>query len=249
MNLQKRVHILGVPIDPVTSLQAVDTLRSMLLSQKQHHVMTPNSEMLVEAHRNPDFRSLLQRTALNLPDSAGLLFAASKTKQYLPERVTGVDTVTRLCSTLREGERVFLLGGGPGVAQKAAKHLHECNPHLMVVGTYGGSPSREEADHIVSMINRVQPKLLLVAYGAPKQDLWIDEHLRHMPSVRVAMGIGGTLDFLAGTQKRAPVLLQALHLEWLWRLCVQPRRIGRIWRAVVIFPLLVAKEDVKNVKK
>jgi len=230
---RKRVSLLGVPLDPVTQQEAVDLLLEFLRSNEQHHVMTPNSEMLVEARHNPEFKSVLNETSLNLPDSIGVKWFAR-----LPARVTGVDTVTALCRALDEETPVFLLGAAEGVAQRAGEVLKNLNVGLRICGTYAGSPKEEDAEAIIKRINDCQPHLLLVAYGAPQQDLWIHKYLKELPSVRVAMGIGGTFDFLAGTRKRAPRWMQRIGVEWLYRLIKEPKRIGRIWRAVAVFPLL-----------
>lgn len=240
-----RVRLLGVPIDALTADEAVARLKDMLAGTAQRHVMTPNAEMLVAASKDADFRRLLNETPLNLPDSAGLLWAARHTDQHLPERVTGVDTVQRLCAALSSDESVFLLGGVPGVAEKAGLVLRSRNPNLRIAGAFSGSPRAEDAADIVRRINDAKPRLLLVAYGAPAQDRWIATHLSDMPSVRIAMGVGGTLDFLAGVQKRAPALFQRLHLEWLWRLVREPKRWKRILNAVVVFPLLVIKHGTE----
>lgn len=239
MEKMDRVVLLGVPIDPVDRTGAVDRLRAMLAGSRQCHVMTPNNEMLVEASRNEPFRALLNRTALNLPDSTGLLWAARWTGRRLPERVTGVDTVIDLCAMLDAETPVFLLGAGEGVAERAASALQARNPKLIVAGTHAGSPKPEDAADIVRRVNGSAAKLLLVAYGSPAQDLWIDAHLRDMPFVRVAMGIGGTFDFLAGTRTRAPSWMRAVGLEWLYRFIQEPSRWRRMWNAVVVFPLLV----------
>jgi len=197
--------------------------------------------MLVESIHNAQFRRVLESAAFNLPDSAGLLYAARWTHQQLPARTAGVDAVTALCGKLTQQHPVFLLGGAPGVAARAAHALQKMNPALRIVGTYAGSPSREEASDIVQRINGSGAHLLLVAYGAPLQDLWISEHMQDFTTVRLAMGVGGTFDFLAGTVRRAPKFLRALGLEWLWRLFLQPRRIRRIWNAVAVFPFLVLR--------
>lgn len=236
-----RIVILGVPIDSVSRVEAVEKIRAMLGGPAQCHVMTPNNEMLVEASGNPDFRALLNRTALNIPDSTGLLWAARWTNQKLPERVTGVDTVQALCASLDETSPVFLLGGAEGIAWRASAVLRAANPNLKIVGTHAGSPKDEDAKGIIDRINVSGAKLLLVAYGSPVQDLWIDAHLKQMPSVRVAMGIGGTFDFLAGVQKRAPAWMRDAGLEWLYRFVKQPSRWKRMWNAVVVFPWMVIK--------
>jgi len=234
-----RVIILGVPFDSLSRSEAVARLRAMLVGQGQFHVATPNNEMLVEASRNEPFRSLLNRTALNLADSTGVLWASRWLERPLPERVTGVDTVVALCATLDEHVPVFLLGGKEGIAERAADALRARNPRLRVVGMHAGSPKDEDAAAIVARINTSGAALLLVAYGAPAQELWIDAQLKHMPSVKVATGIGGTFDFLAGAKKRAPSWMRAIGLEWLYRFAQEPSRYKRMWRAVVVFPWLV----------
>lgn len=203
--------------------------------------MTPNNEMLVEAFSDDDFFHVLKNADFAIPDSTGLLLAARLTGQRLPERVTGVDTFTELCDRLDDLIPVFLLGGAPGVAASAAFALTKRNPALMIAGAYGGSPADDHADLIVDMINASGAKLLLVAYGSPAQDMWIDRHLKRMPGVRVAAGVGGTLDFVAGNVKRAPALLRSFHLEWLWRLMRQPSRFPRIVNATIVFPWLVLR--------
>jgi N-acetylglucosaminyldiphosphoundecaprenol N-acetyl-beta-D-mannosaminyltransferase len=235
----ERVLILGVPVDPVTMPEALARLRAMAVGAAQCHVMTPNNEMLVEARRNEPFRSLLNRTVLNLPDSTGLLWAAKWTGQSLPSRVTGVDTVRELCASLDESVGVFFLGAAPGVAEAAAAALKVINSRLKVAGTYAGSPRPDDAKAIVDRVNASDASLLLVAYGSPAQDRWIDEHLKEMPAVKVAMGIGGTFDFLAGTKKRAPAWMRGAGLEWLYRFAQEPSRWKRMWNAVVVFPWLV----------
>ncbi|OGJ57180.1 hypothetical protein A3H22_03510 [Candidatus Peribacteria bacterium RIFCSPLOWO2_12_FULL_55_15] len=239
--MDDRVTLLGIPVDSVTQEEAVRMLHRFLDDGRAMHVMTPNSEMFTEAARNPVFRAVLQRSALNLPDSVGLIRMARWTGQKIAERVTGVDTVERLCAELTEEHPVFLLGGVEGVGGRASEILCARNPRLRVVGTCAGSPREEDVEEILRRINDAKPHLLLVAFGAPHQDIWIDRHLPAMPSVRVAIGIGGTLDFLAGVQKRAPVLVQKLGFEWLWRFIHEPQRFRRIWNAVVVFPWLVLR--------
>lgn len=242
----ERVHILGVPIDPVIMGEAIDRVQTMLQGTAQHHVMTPNSEMLVEAERNPAFAKVLQEGALNLPDSTGLLWAARRQGRRIPERVSGVDFVELLCGALKGDVPVFFLGGRNGAAKKAAEKLAMRNEpacpagrQLAIAGFFEGSSRDADALEIIHHVNASGAKLLLVAYGAPQQDLWIAQHLSKMPSVRVAMGVGGTFDFLSGNVRRAPQWMRVIGIEWLWRVILQPWRMKRIWTAVVLFPLLV----------
>jgi|CXWL01.1.fsa_nt_gi N-acetylglucosaminyldiphosphoundecaprenol N-acetyl-beta-D-mannosaminyltransferase len=238
-----RITLLGIPIDALTRMKAVERLHTMLASGKAHHVMTPNSEMLVASQKDSHFRQVLERSDLNLPDSQGIVWMASYTGQVVPERVTGVDTVMAFCATLTEADSVFFLGAAPGVASIAAVALANRNPHLKIAGTFSGSPSDGDAAGIIEQINAVQPHILFVAYGAPAQDIWIANHLKDLPSVRIAMGVGGTFDFLAGVKKRAPFIMQRLGCEWLWRLVQEPRRFPRIFNAVLVFPWLVIRSQ------
>lgn len=237
----ERIFLLGIPIDAVTFREGLQCIQDMLRGRTQCHVMTPNSEMLVEAAGNSDFRNVLRHAALNLPDSIGLVWMARLTGQKIPERVAGVDIVERLCSELGPDVPLFLLGGESGVGSRAVEYLKRKNRCLNVVGIYAGSPDDRDAENIIRRVNAVQPHVLFVAYGAPKQDLWIAKYLHHMPSIRVAMGVGGTLDYFAGVQKRAPMVFRRVGLEWLWRLVREPKRIKRIWNAVIVFPWLVMK--------
>lgn len=239
--MKNRVSILGVPVDCVTLTEARDRVLAMSVSGA-HHVMTPNPEMLTEANRNPAFKTLLQSSDLNIPDGAGLLWAARRAGETLPERVTGVDLLSAVTSVVG-CPSVFLLGAAEGVAEAAADHLRKKNPSLHIAGTYSGSPHENEEQLIVAKINASKAAILFVAYGAPKQDMWIRKNLPKMPSVHVAMGIGGAFDFLAGKRTRAPQVLRYFGLEWLWRLVQEPSRIGRIFTAVVVFPYLVLTQS------
>ncbi len=232
--MQPRVSILGVPVDAVTRSEAVSRIGDMLRSNTQHHVATPNPEMLVEASKNKQLFAVLQQTALNVPDGTGLLWAARRAGTPLPQRVTGVDVMTDLCRA--NNGPVFLLGAIPGIAEHAADALRKSNPTLVIVGTFAGSPRPEHEQEIISMVNASGATLLFVAYGAPKQELWIARNLARMPSVRVAMGVGGAFDFLSGVRKRAPSWMQQWGLEWAWRLLQEPHRLGRILVATVVFP-------------
>lgn len=241
----ERIHLLGIPIDAVTRDEALGRLLEMLRRSQTCHVMTPNNEMLVEASRNPVFKGVLQRSALNFPDSTGLILMARLRGKSLPARVTGVDAMQRLCAELGPEHPVFLLGAAPGVAERAAEILHAGNPRLRIAGTCSGSPKEEDAPDILRQINAAAPHLLFVAFGAPSQDLWINRYLEDLPTVRVAMGVGGAFDFIAGVQKRAPRWMRAAGLEWLWRLLRAPSRLPRIVNAVLVFPFLCLRESLR----
>jgi N-acetylglucosaminyldiphosphoundecaprenol N-acetyl-beta-D-mannosaminyltransferase len=143
----------------------------------------------------------------------------------------------------RRGWRLFLLGAAEGVAARAAEVLQARDPALIVAGTFSGNPSPEMEAELIARITAAQPDVLYVAYGAPAQDKWI-AHNRERLRVPVSLGVGGSLDFLAGVAQRAPAWVQRLGLEWLHRLIYQPWRAGRIFTATVLFPLAVIRSSV-----
>lgn len=241
-----RVTILGVSIDAITRADALSTLLAYAKGESARHVVTPNPEMLVAATRDEAFRSVLNKASLALPDGAGLLLAAAWNGDLIPERVSGVDVLADLCA-LADVPPIFLLGAASGVAERAAEALKKKNPALVIAGTYAGSPSERDEQVIIAKINASGAKILFVAYGAPAQDMWISRVLLKLTSVRLAMGVGGAFDFLAGVRIRAPLLMRALGLEWFWRFLQEPSRYRRIARAVIVFPwLVVTREDVRN---
>lgn len=164
-------------------------------------------------------------------------------RKIFPERVTGVDLMESICalSVKRGKPEIFLLGAEAGVAQKVQKILEAKYPGIKIVGVFPGSPSEDDFLAIQAFVAETRPKILFVAYGAPKQEIWIAEHLSKIPSVKIAMGVGGAFDFIAGMQKRSPKWMQKLGLEWLYRLIQEPSRSKRIWNAVIRFPLAVIK--------
>ncbi len=182
------------------------------------------------AQHDPNFAHILKRADLCVPDGAGLLWAARLLKSRLKQRVTGSDGVPRIAQeAAKKGWKLFFLGAAEGIAEEAADILRQEYTGLQVVGTYSGSPSGEEEAEIVQRVNESGADILLVAYGAPQQDKWI---ARNMPrlNVKMAMGVGGTFDFIVGKVPRAPLWMQNYHLEWLYRLYKEPWRVWRMMR-------------------
>lgn len=232
-------RILGVRVDPVTMARALDRAMAYLDEPRLHQVVTVNPEFVVLAQRDAAFRRTLNAADLALPDGIGLLLAARLLGRPLPARVAGVDFVRQLGARLAErGERPFLLGAAPGVAAKAAAILERDLPGLRVAGTYAGSPRPEDAPAILERIAASGARVLLVAYGAPRQDLWIRTHRDALGGmgIRLASGVGGSFDFIAGVLPRAPRGWQRLGLEWLYRWRLEPWR----WRRMIRLPLFLA---------
>ena len=233
------VDILGVKISKVNYKSATKVVEGFLTDGKKHYIVTPNPEFIVLAQTDQEFRRILNQADLAIPDGVGLRMETT---------VTGTDFMIRLCRLAAEkGYSVFLLGGQDGVAEEAAKRLKERFANLNVIGTYEGDPSRNFQFSIFNF-QFSSIDLLFVAYGAPKQEKWIARNLPKIP-VRVAMGVGGAFDFIAGKKKRAPKILRRLGLEWFWRLVQEPQRLPRIFNATVKFPLLILRQKILGLVK
>lgn len=240
------ITILGVRVDDVTLNEALDQIEAFIAAQMPHQVVTVNPEFVMAAQRNAPFAAVLRNAALAVPDGVGLNLVAHWQKQPLRGRVPGVDLCERLAVlSAQKGYRIFLLGAAPGVAEQTARMLQQRFPGIQIVGCYAGSPRPEDEAAIHHHIRAAQPDILLVAYGAPAQELWI---ARNQPvlGVPVAIGVGGTFDELAGVVQRTPQWVQRIGLKWLHRLIQQPWRIKRIYTAVVCFPLAVWREQITS---
>ena len=233
MNDPEAIDILGIPVHAVTMEQTLALIERFMDGPRLHQIATVNPEFVMTAQSDAAFRRVLRTADLCLPDGVGLLYAARRLGRSLPERVPGSELVYHLAELAAEkGWPLFLLGAAPGVAEEAAGLLCGRYPGLIVAGTYAGSAAVEENDDIVRRINDSGARLLFVAFGAPKQDKWIDRNRETLTHVRVAIGVGGSLDFVTGRSVRAPRWAQDMGLEWLHRLYKEPWR----WRRMLALP-------------
>ena len=231
------VLILGVRVDNVTTGETLTLMEQMVAEGGGHQIVTVNPEFVMRARRDPAFHATLHEAHLALPDGSGLLWASRLLGKPLRERVAGSDMLPLLARLSAErGYRLFFLGAAPGVADRAARVLQRENPGLRIVGVYSGSPDPAEEDGLVARVVAASPDFLFVAYGAPKQDLWIRRNLDRL-GVPVCMGVGGTFDFVAGVTPRAPLWMRERGLEWLHRLVRQPRR----WRRMLALPVFAVR--------
>ena len=224
----ERVNILGVDVDAVTMAEAVDVVRRAMDTRAGVMVATANAEMLMRATHDDELRRILNASALVVPDGAGTVWAARHLGHAMPERVAGYDLAQELlrCAPA-EGRRVYFFGSAPGVAEKAKAKAEQLYPGIEIVGVRNGFFSPADNAAIIAEIRAARPDLLLVALGVPKQEKWIAAHLAEL-DVPVAIGVGGTLDVMAGVMKRAPHWMQKAKLEWLFRGLMQPKRAGRL---------------------
>lgn len=244
--------ILGVRMDVLEKKEITERLRLFLLSEKPHAVYTPNPEMLVQAHGNSHMKRILNASDLNICDGFGITLASAWSKKIptIP-RYPGSDCMIDLCRMAEKlGKSVYLLGtGNDATLVKAKEQLQKKFPTLRIAGFHPGirissfrngicAVNKDENERMIGEIISASPDILFVAFGHGKQEWWIDAYIQQLPSVRVAMGIGGSIDAIAQEIRRGPRLLRSLGLEWAWRLLLQPWRIKRILTAVIVFPYL-----------
>jgi len=223
----RSLSILGVRVDDVTYEEALAHVERCIGDGGVHQIATVNVEFIMEARRNRAFKHILAEAGLCVPDGVGVLWASRQQGKPLRQRVAGVDLVERIAARAAEqGWRIYFLGAAQGVAERAATTLAQRYPGLKIAGCYAGSPRREEEDDIVGWVRAAEPDVLFVAYGAPRQDLWISRNQARI-GVPVAIGVGGAFDFIAGVTQRAPKWMQRSGLEWLHRLLRQPWRLRR----------------------
>jgi len=228
--------ILGVKIDNISFSDALAKIQAFLMVDELHQIATVNPEFIMTAQNDPVFLEILNQTDLNVPDGIGLQFASWFLGKKINERITGVDLTWEVCKIAAEkGYSVYFLGAAEGVAQKAAHRVKLLNPDLKIAGTYSGNPDEEG---IVDRINETKPDILLVAFGAPKQEKFIYNN-RYTLKTKLAIGVGGTFDYIAGEVAYAPIWVRKIGFEWFYRLFTQPKRAKRIFTAVIIFPLFV----------
>lgn len=233
MKIPAPYPILGLPVHPITMAETVVLVAQFMAEPGLHQLATVNPEFIMAAGRDPAFKQVLQEADLCLADGVGLLAAGRWYGRPFPERVPGSELIYHLADQCaQKGWPLFLLGAAPGVAEQAATIFQQRYPGLIIAGTYAGSPHPDENQAIIQRIQASQAQMLFVAYGAPQQDKWIARNRHHLPTVRVAMGVGGGLDFVTGRAIRAPRWLQNLGLEWLHRLYHEPWR----WRRMLALP-------------
>ncbi len=223
-----KTQILGVRYDNVTPQEAVALARELLAQKRPVYCVTPNAEMAYEALHDEDFRELLNGAALTLPDGAGVVLAGKIVKTPLRQKVAGVDFAQNLLEVLeQEGYRLYLLGGKPGIGELAAQKMLEKHPKLEICGIADGY-FQDEADAMAA-VSAAKADVLFVCLGSPKQELFMRAHCGE-GGVTLMVGLGGTLDSIAGTVRRAPKWMICLQLEWLYRLIKEPRRFKRMLR-------------------
>lgn len=226
--MPEKVDIHGVMIDNVTMSEALDRVLSMLKGQTPQKIFTPNSEIIMQATREPELKHILNSAELVVPDGAGVILASRIMKNELKEKVSGIDLVKKiLLNTEKRSTSFFIFGGKPGVAEKASVKILSDYPKAKILGYRNGYFDENEVPGIIKQINESKAEILLVGLGAPKQEKWIHQYAGEL-NCKVLMGIGGSIDVFAGTVKLAPEFMRKAGLEWLYRLIREPKRAKRM---------------------
>lgn len=250
------VTILGIRLSSTSRKGLLKAIEHKLQKKEQFSLLTPNPEIVLLAQKNMRLRSFLNQADFSLPDGAGLVWASKFLVGERLERIPGRSFFLDLLTLANERHlKVFLLGASPEVNRMAVNKIQKLYPNIKVAGS-AGPMLADDAKPVVlrdrklyfdtlDNINAFKPELLFVAFGAPKQELFLADNLTGL-RVGGAMVIGGTLDYFVGKLPLPPGWMAGLGLEWLWRLLQRPQRIGRIFKATVIFPVVVLREKVKR---
>jgi N-acetylglucosaminyldiphosphoundecaprenol N-acetyl-beta-D-mannosaminyltransferase len=222
-------------IDSVTSDEALAAVESLVSAGRGGAVFTPNVDHVMIASEDPGLRAAYARVDLSIPDGMPIVWASRLLGTPIPERVAGSDFVPRVLErAARHGWRVYFLGGAPGAAERAREKLRQSLPDLNVVGLdaprFDPAAPWDRQAGVVVRVREAKPDIVLVGFGAPKQERWIDRARDELPPM-VFFGVGATIDFLAGDLPRAPRWMARSGLEWLYRLSREPKR---LWRRYLV---------------
>lgn len=245
----EKKNILGVGITNATKKEILEyVIKSLENFKKKLFLVTPNPEFLVLANKNLEFKNILNRAELASADGVGVLLASKILGKQLKERFAGVDLVESLCKEIvRKPITVGFLGGRSGVAEKTVECLQKKYPGLKVVfaSEEWSNDNSGRLSHVAEAPSINNIDILFVAFGAPKQEFWINDNLGKIP-VKIAIGVGGAFDYISGRVKRAPVWVQKIGLEWLYRLISEPWRIKR-QLSLLKFIWLVFREKLSKI--
>lgn len=239
-NPPTRVNVLGVGISAVNLSQSVEIIADWISCRESHYICVTPAHGVMECYHQPELRRIFNSSGLTTPDGMSIVWLL-KLKGYKNiDRVYGPDLMLALCekSISGGGYRHFFYGGLPGVAEKLSVKLTDKYPGLKIVGTYCPpfrSLSPEENHEVIDHINSVKPDIVWVGISTPQKEHWMAEHINSI-NAPVLIGAGAAFDFLSGTKRQAPRLIQRMGMEWLFRLASEPKR---LWRRYAEYPLFI----------
>lgn len=217
----------------VTTL-GYEELKSQLLQDinddKKSFIVAINPEKIMHGTKDPELRELLNSATYQIPDGSGIVLLSKRQGGNIKERVTGCDLFQQLCElAAKENKKIFLYGAKPGVAERTKEILKDRYEGLQVAGVLDGYVKDQQV--IIDTINQANPDFLFIALGSPSQEKWIKENMEQL-NVHIFQGVGGSFDVVSGNLNRAPVWMQKVGLEWLYRVILEPKRIGRIFKLI-----------------
>lgn len=240
----KEIYILGAKINDLSLDEAISAITKQLQTEEQGYIVTPNPEICLLAYKDKNLRRLIQKSFISIPDGFGLKIGAIFWHKILKNTTTGADLTERLINIAEQNNySILFFEGRPLIGDRVLSLLSKKNPNLKIKFLDPGNVDKHgncENTDLIKQINEFQPTIILVNLGAPKQEYFISKNLPNL-NTKLMIGVGGSLDFLAGTAKRAPLFMRRLGLEWLWRLITEPWRWSRIFKAVIIFPISCIK--------
>lgn len=224
----KKLKFMNISIDNLSMEEALNEIDSLLNNGKYNYLVTPNVDHIVKLEKDKEFQEVYKNADLVLTDGMPLVWVSKLYNTPIKEKVSGSDLFPNICElAARKGYSIFLLGAGPGVADKAAENLMKKYIGLKVAGTYspkfGFENDIDEINSIINIINSASPNILAVGLGAPKQEKFIYKYKEKL-KVPIAIAIGASIDFEAGEVRRAPLWMQNIGLEWFYRLIKEPKR-------------------------
>jgi len=232
--------VLGFRVARLSLDETVVRCRDAIASGDRLHQVSINAAKLVNARRDERLAEVLRCADLLSADGQSIVWASRILGNPIPERVAGIDLMIRLLDLAeREGFSVFVLGARTDVLEAAIRKIHERHPLLNLAGSHHGYFDDDEGESICALINRAQPQLLLVAMSSPRKEFWVEANAGRL-EVPVIVGVGGSIDVVAGVAARAPRWMQRGGLEWAFRLAQEPRRLWRRYlRTNTLFVALV----------
>jgi len=227
MDKRKRANILGCQVDLLTLEEGIIRIKGLIQKGRPAHIITLNAEIVYQAQTNEELKAIINRADMVTPDGIGIVWGGRQLGYDMKERVTGIDLLNRLCREApAQGWKVYLLGSAPGVAEESGRRLTIDYPGLQICGNHHGYFDDDDIPSIVSEVRERNPHILFVSLGAPKQEEWIRKYKQQL-GVPISIGVGGSLDVIAGQKRRAPLWMIRLNLEWLYRLISEPSRMRR----------------------
>lgn len=248
---KKRIQLFGVEIDPLTMVEAVNEVFKWILHNERlcRFVVTPNVDHIVKLQHNSELQKAYQNASLIVTDGRPVAWAANILGEHIPEVVTGSDLVPAIFDYAHQNKisiRVFLLGAMPGVADHAMSVIHSKWQYVKVVGThspeFGFEKNAFKCQEICDLVNASEADVLVIGLGAPKQEQWVTKYASQL-SVKTALCVGATIDFIAGEKARSPIWVRKIGMEWMHRMLSEPKRLGkRYFTDAIEFPAIVYHE-------